>query len=223
MTHGSSDFTSHMLDLLQKAGPSGPTGPTSANHFISNGKGGTSHENEVGPVDFEWSRLVAPTGPSKAAKKQSLVRGGTTGTSGTTICEQGDDQYEQGGAPPEWHAILAELERRTCPDWMSHERWDLLLGDAENFLTRWGSTASVLGWAALDLYGVHPVAPAARFDVMGFLFFVQGGSVPIITAHSASIHRQTGARLTYRRKADIVDVVLLSKVLGANEEAGGAI
>jgi hypothetical protein len=89
--HVSSDFTSHMLDLLQKTGPSGPTGPTSANHFISNEKGGTSHGNEVGPVDFEWSRLVAPTGPSKAATKQSLVGGGTTGTSGTTICEQGDD------------------------------------------------------------------------------------------------------------------------------------
>jgi hypothetical protein len=54
---------------------------------------------------------------------------------------------------------------------MSHERWDLLLGDAENFLTQWGSTASALGWVALDLYGVHPVAPAARFDVMGFLPF----------------------------------------------------
>jgi hypothetical protein len=69
------------------------------------------------------------------------------------------------------------------------------------------------GLVALDLYGVHPVAPAARFDVMGFIFLVQGGSAPVITAHSASIHRQTGARLTYRRKPDIADAVLLSKVL----------
>jgi hypothetical protein len=75
---------------------------------------------------------------------------------------------------------------------------------------------------ALDLYGVHPVAPAARFDVMGFLFFVQGGAVPVITTHSASIHRRTGARLTYCRNPDIADAVLLSKVLteAAEQEQG---
>jgi hypothetical protein len=207
MTHSSSDFTSHVLDLLKKTGPTGPSPP---NRFISNEKAGTSRGIEVGPVYFEWSHYVAPTGPSKVAAKQSLTDGGT---SGTTIFERGDDRCEPGGAPPEWHAILAELERHTCPDWMSRERWDLLLGDAESFLTLWGSTASALGWVALDLYGAHPVAPAARFDVMGFLFLVQGGSVPVITAHSASIHRQTGARLTYRRKSDIADAVLLSKVL----------
>jgi hypothetical protein len=213
MTHSFPDFTAHVLDLLKNTGPTGPTGPAPANHFISNEKAGTSRGIEVGPVDFEWSHHVAPTGPGKVSAKQSLTDGGTSGTSGTTIFKQGEDQGERGGAPPEWHAILAELERRTCPDWMSHERWDLLLGDAENFLTRWGSTARALGWTALDLYGVHPIAPAARFDVMGFLFLVQGGSVPIITAHSASIHRRTGARLTYRRKPDIADAVLLSKVL----------
>ncbi len=213
MTHGFPDFTAHMLDLLKNTGPSGPTGPTPANHFISNEKAGTSPRIEVGPVDVEWPHHVAPTGPSKAAIKQSLVGGGTTRTSGTAIFEQSDDQYERSGAPPAWHAILAELERHTCPDWMSHERWDLLLGDAENFLMRWGSAASALGWTALDLYGVHPVAPAARFDVMGLLFFAQGGSVPVITAQSASIHRRTGAQLTYRRKPDIADAVLLSKVL----------
>src|SRR6266404_6458578 len=32
-----------------------------------------------------------------------------------------------------------------------------------------------------------------QLDVMGFLFLVQGGSVPIITAHSASILRRTCA------------------------------
>jgi hypothetical protein len=96
---------------------------------------------------------------------------------------------------------------------MSHERWDLLLADTENFLTRWGSTANALGWKALDLYGVHRVAPGARFDAMGLLFFVQGASVPVITAQSASIHRPTGARLTYHRNPDIADAVLLSTLL----------
>ena len=213
MTHGSSDFTSHVLDLLKRTGPSGPTGPAPANQFISNGKAGTGCGIEMGPVEFEWSRVVAPSGPGKIVAKQSLTDGGTNGTAGTSIFEQSDYQGERGGATPEWHAILAELERCACPDWMSLERWDLLLGDAEYFVARWGPTAGALGWAALDLYGVHPVAPAARFDVMGLLFLVQGGSVPVITAYSASIHRRTGARLTYRRKPGIADAVLLSKLL----------
>lgn len=222
MTHSFPDFTTHVLDLLKNTGPSGPTGPNPPNRFISNDKTGTSRENEVGPFEFDWSHHGAVSGPSKGAATQALSGRGTTGTSGTTNLAWGDDDGERDGASAEWHAILGELEQRNCPEWMPPERWDLLLGDAENFLTRWGSTASVLGWKALDLYGVHPVAPGARFDVMGFLFFVQGGSVPIITAHSASIHRRTGAQLTYRRKPDIADAVLLSKVLGANGEAGGA-
>ncbi|WP_456620627.1 MULTISPECIES: hypothetical protein [unclassified Bradyrhizobium] len=88
----------------------------------------------------------------------------------------------------------------------------MLLGDAGNFLSRWGHAAHAMGWTALDLYGVHPLAPAARFDVMGFLFLIQGGVVPFITASSASIHRQTGAHLTYRRH-HASDAVLLTKVL----------
>jgi hypothetical protein len=37
-----------------------------------------------------------------------------------------------------------------------------------------------------------------QLDVMGFLFLVQGGSVPIITAHSASIHRRKPPEMILR-------------------------
>jgi hypothetical protein len=212
MTHSFPDFTSHVLDLLKNTGPTGPTGPTSSNAFISKEKVGTSHETEVGPVDFDWSHHGAVNGPGKCAIDQSLNEGGTSGTSGTSNFAEGEVEGERGGAPAEWHAILGELEQRNCPDWMSPERWDLLLGDAENFLSRWGHAAHAMGWTALDLYGVHPLAPTARFDVMGFLFLIQGGAVPVITASSASIHRRTGAHLTYRRH-DTDGAVLITKVL----------
>lgn len=212
MTHSFPDFTSHVLDLLKNTGPSGPTGPTPGKAFISNDKAGTSCCNEVGPVDFDWSHHVAVNGPSKRATDQSLNDGGTTGTTGTSDFAGGADDGARGGAPAEWHEILGDLERRNCPDWMGPERWDLLLGDAESFLSRWGHAAHAMGWKALDLYGVHPQAPAARFDVMGFLFLIQGGSVPVITASSASIQRRTGAHLTYRRH-DTSGAVLVTKVL----------
>lgn len=212
MTHSFPDFTSHVLDLLKNTGPSGPTGPSPSNTFFSKEKAGTSRETEAGPVDFDWSNHGAVSGPGKCAIDQSLNEDGTTGTSGTTNFAGGEDDGERGGAPAEWHAILGDLERRTWPDWMSQDRWDMLLGDAEIFLSRWGHTAHAMGWTTLDLYGVHPLAPAARFDVMGFLFLIQGGAVPVITASSASIHRRTGAHLTYRRH-DTSDAVLITTVL----------
>jgi hypothetical protein len=74
-----------------------------------------------------------------------------------------------------------------------------VLSDAENFLSRWGAAAHALGWTALDLFGVHPTVPAARFDVMGLVLLICGGEVIALTASSATIRRRSGAVLTYRR------------------------
>jgi hypothetical protein len=104
------------------------------------------------------------------------------------------------GLPPDsWHTVLAAMEGRNCPEWISLDRWQEVISDAETFLSRWGSAAHSLGWTALDLFGVHPSAPAARFDVMGLLLLVQGGAVVALTADAATIRRKTGAVLTYRR------------------------
>ena len=56
-----------------------------------------------------------------------------------------------------------------------------------------------LGWTALDLFGVHPLAPAARIGCWGLILFVQGGDVVALTDGTATICRQSGAVLTYRR------------------------
>lgn len=77
----------------------------------------------------------------------------------------------------------------------------------------WPSSAMVSHCLTVSRGESERQGATEQLDVMGFLFLVQGGSVPIITAHSASIHRRTGARPTYRRKPDIADAVLLPKVL----------
>jgi hypothetical protein len=107
---------------------------------------------------------------------------------------------------------LAELERQECPDWLTADRWRDLLSDAEIFLTRWGSAAHSLGWTALDLFGVHPSAPAARFDVMGLLLLTQAGAVVALTADGATIRRPAGSVLGYRR-CTAPGAVLLPAVL----------
>jgi hypothetical protein len=212
MMHASVDFTEHMLGLLKKTGPSGPTGPTPNKPFKSNEKVGTTRCTKVGPVDFEWSHAVRATGPAKTSPNQLLTGDGTTGTSGTTIFQRVEDALGIEATPPEWHAILAELKWRNCPDWLSVDRWAVLLLDAENFLSRWGFSAHSLRWTALDLFGVHPIAPASRFDVMGMVFTLQGAEVIALTDRAATIRRRSNAILTYRR-VDQTGAVCLTQLV----------
>jgi hypothetical protein len=209
--HASIDFTAHMLELLKKTGPSGPTGPTSDKPLIYNDKAGTTRARGPGPLNSDRSHLVVATGPGKGIEKQALTGTGTSGTTGTGLFAEGEDQSDRGGSPCERHAILAELERRSCPDWLTPDRWEAVLSDAENFLSRWGAAAHALGWTAADLFGVHPVVPGARFDVMGLLLLICGGEVIAVTERSATIRRISGAVLTYRR-SDQAGAVLLSEI-----------
>ena len=66
-------------------------------------------------------------------------------------------------------------------------------------------------WTALDLFGVHPLAPAAGFDVMGLLLLIQGGAVVALTDAAATIRRPSGAVLTFRRHPQS-SRILLSEV-----------
>jgi hypothetical protein len=86
-----------------------------------------------------------------------------------------------------------------------------MLSDAESFLGRWGDTAHQLGWTALDLFGVHPIAPAARFDIMGLLPLLHGGAVIALTEDAAAIRRPSNAILTYRR-GDQAGAVCITEV-----------
>jgi hypothetical protein len=211
MKHSSADFTAHMLSLLKNTGPSGPTGPTPDKPFNLNEKAGTTRGAEVGPVDLDWSQHVCAIGPGKTPTKQSLRDGGTAGTSGTTNFEQGPALGLPGKCPPEWYAILAELKARNPVEWLSAQRWCEVVSDVEIFLSRWGNAAHQLGWTALDLFGVHPMAPASRFDMMGLVLLIDGGEVVTLTSNSATIRRMSGTFLTFR-KSDQAGAVLLSEI-----------
>jgi hypothetical protein len=199
MKHSPADFGAHVLGLLKNRGPTGPTGPKQVKPFNSDDKIGTTGKTMVGPLARDWSHPIPVSGTNKTIDNQLLIDGGTTGTTGTTILEQGPDAPVSGGSPAKWHAILAELEGKNCPERISPDRWQEVISDAETFLARWGSAAHSLGWTALDLFGVHPSAPGARFDVMGLLLLVQGGAVVALTADAATIRRKTGALLSCRR------------------------
>jgi hypothetical protein len=69
--------------------------------------------------------------------------------------------------------------------------------NVECFLTTLAADADRLGWTSLDLFGVHPTAPAARFDVMGLIPILRGWSVCVLTEKTATIECESGAKLTF--------------------------
>jgi hypothetical protein len=199
MKHSPADFAAHFLGLLKNSGNTGNTGNRDINAFNQKDKTVSSDHPQMFPVSGNWKQPKDATGNRKFVENQLLADHVSNVASVPTILQQGPDQPESGGGPAKWHAILAELEVKNCPERISPDRWQEVISDAETFLARWGSAAHSLGWTALDLFGVHPFAPAARFDVMGLLLLVQGGTVVALTANAATIRRKTGALLTCRR------------------------
>jgi hypothetical protein len=211
MMHRPEDFAEHFIGLLKNSGSSGSSGSGVGNALNNKAFASTTGAQSQEPVKSEWFSGVKFSGSTNNIANQSLAGARTTGTTGTTIFEEGLNDECEGRAPAEWHAILAELEQRSCSDWLSPDRWDAVLSDAENFLSRWGAAAHALGWTALDLFGVHPTVPAARFDVMGLVLLICGGEVIALTASSAAIRRRSGAVLTYRR-GDQTGAVCITRI-----------
>jgi hypothetical protein len=198
----SKDFAEHFLGLLKNSGNTGNIGNSPINVLNQKNKTVSSDPAQMFPVSEKWKHPGEAIGNNKVVYNQSLAEHVSTVSTVSTVSEQGQhgpDEPESGGSPAKWHAILAELEARNCPERLSLDRWQEVIADAEIFLSRWGSAAHSLGWTALDLFGVHPSAPAARFDVMGLLLLVQGGAVVALTADAATIRRKTGALLSCRR------------------------
>ena len=80
-----------------------------------------------------------------------------------------------GEGPAEWLRGLATLDPNRPPADFGAIWWRDLIRDAERFLPVWGQQAADLAWGTLDLFGVHRLAPAARYSCMGLLLLVRGG------------------------------------------------
>lgn len=56
----------------------------------------------------------------------------------------------------------------------------------------------MLARTAADVFGVHPVAPGARYDSIGLVPLINGGDIVSVSPRSAIIKtKSTGASLTY--------------------------
>ncbi len=211
MKHDWEAFGNQVATLIKTRGNRGCRGCSPYNSLAENNIVVTPHEAQRLPHKFEGLLGVGARGNQKTAPLQHVGSVATPVTPGTPCFQLGPAQPQTGGAPPKWHAVLAELEQQNCPDWLAPDRWAVMLSDAESFLGRWGDTAHQLGWTALDLFGIHPVAPAARFDVMGLLPLLHEGAVIALTEDAATIRRSSNALLTYRR-GDQAGAVCITEV-----------
>jgi hypothetical protein len=97
-----------------------------------------------------------------------------------------------------------------APHGFTADMWRQLGEDAVRFLDRWGSEAGRLGWTTLDLFGVHPIVPTARYDAMGLVPLIRGREVISITDRSASTRGSSGACLSYVRGLRVHAVLVWS-------------
>ena len=211
MKHDLKAFSRDIVALIKTSGDTGGSGDKSKKSLRHNNSFVPTRGSVLSPLSSQWGHERPASGDRNHEQFQPAAGNVPSVPTATTRFEEACDQHEVGRSPDEWHAVLAGLETRCCPDWISIERWQTALSDADDFLTRWGTTADSMGWRPIDLFGVHPSAPAYRFDVMGLLLLIQGGSVVALTAEGATLRRLTGAVLTYRRK-DMQDAVMISSV-----------
>ncbi|MGO8840852.1 MAG: hypothetical protein ACLQF1_06875 [Methyloceanibacter sp.] len=73
------------------------------------------------------------------------------------------------------------------------------MADGKAFLARWGEQAFFLDWTVDDLFGLHPIAPLARYDAMGLVWLLLARPVVALSEKSAAIENVSGAISLYRR------------------------
>lgn len=96
---------------------------------------------------------------------------------------------ESNGMPREWAEGFATLCTIPPPALFNPDRWRQIVDDGGHFLDLWGRQAALLGWKALDVFGVNPAAPESRYDSMGLVPLLNGRRVSAITADTARIER----------------------------------
>jgi hypothetical protein len=145
-------------------------------------------------------------GSPQIVQKQSLeppvtkVTGVTESLSDASFEERAALIEYGANVPRHWAEGFAGLDLSAPPRGFSYARWRTIVNDGGRFLDRWADEAARLGWQATDVFGVHPIAPSARFDAMGLVPIIGGGEVISINERSATIRSPGGQLLFYMRR-----------------------
>ena len=103
------------------------------------------------------------------------------------------------GVPVTWVQGVADLLAMSRPAAWPETEWRLLREDAFAFLRDRGAEAAGLGWDVLDLFGVHPTRPLARYDAMGLVVLLRGRRIVELYHDRAVVEGQGGQRTSFTR------------------------
>jgi hypothetical protein len=99
------------------------------------------------------------------------------------------------GLPQDWCEGLAALASMPPVAGFSDERWAVGVWWARQIAHEHGLVVHEAGWSALDLFGLHPTAPACRYDGMGLAFMLRpGDTLLFLDGGEVIIERLSGAR-----------------------------
>lgn len=149
------------------------------------------------------------TEPGPSSQSVATVAGVAAGRPNADFDERAAIIEFDGGAPREWAEGFACLDLTRPLAGFGTGRWRQIIDDGGRFLDRWASQAAAVGWSAADVFGLHPAAPASRYDGMGLVPLIGGGEVIAVEPDHAVIRMQCGACLTYylrRLRPDAVPV-----------------
>jgi hypothetical protein len=169
MKHDLEAFSRDIIAIIKKSGDSGGSGDNPAKLLQHNNYSVTTRQQNVSPLQKKWCQIHPASGDGKSERLESVKAIVTSVTTVTTNFEDGLAAQNLTDDPTGWHAILEELKQTPAPEWVSVDRWLEMAEDAGAFLSDWSNAAHDLGWTALNLFGVHPVAPGARYDVIGLV------------------------------------------------------
>lgn len=102
--------------------------------------------------------------------------------------------------PRDWADGYARLLSQPVPSAIPANRWQVFIDDCGGFLGRWAEKAAVLGWRAADLFGLSGIKPAARLDLAGLCWVLNGRELVALTHNAAAIRGIWGATLQYYRR-----------------------
>ena len=103
------------------------------------------------------------------------------------------------GVPEDWAQGVCDLLAMVRPAAWPEAHWCQLREDAFAFLRDHGAEAARLGWDLLDIFGVDPKCPLARYDAMGLVVLLRGRRVVDLHADGAVIENQKGQRTSFTR------------------------
>src|SRR5438105_794123 len=125
-----------------------------------------------------------------------------------TLATEADDLDERAAliefganVPRRWAEGYAALCSMAPPSGFPPDRWQRIVDAAGSFLDGWAAKAIACGWTDLDIFGVDPDRPDARFDAMGLGLLLDRCEIVCIDEAGADlVFPPGGARQRYRRR-----------------------